>query len=183
MTPRRVRRRGFTVVELIVVSMLTTILAVILSSIWRGLCIPALDASARCRIALEANPAAASLARDLGGSLADPAGRPGGANDGRYVGRVLTPPSTLRLCFHGGTSADMTPRWAAPDTVISYQLQGDQLIRTNEATGVAVTIASSLSALEIAPLPDGSGLDISMAFTVRDLSLSYHLVTVDPPAP
>jgi hypothetical protein len=179
---RGAARRGFSAIETVVVCFLTVVLTYTLGSAWRGLCLPALDASARCRLAMEANLAAASLARDLGGYLSDPSGRLGGLNDAKYVGRDTTSPDRLRLCFHGGTGSDMTPQWAAPDAVISYQLQGSSLVRWNEAGGEPYTVARSVSAFQVAPLEDGTGVAISLTFAnaARGLSLTYTLVALDP---
>lgn len=168
---------------MVVVSLLMVALASILSSVWRGLCLPTLDASARCRIALEANLATAALARDFGGSLAEPAAQVGGKTDGRLVARDTPAPDHLRLCFHGGGSADLTPTWAAPDTVVSYRLQGDHLVRVDETADKAVTVAGSVTAFRVAPLADGTGVSITLSFAARDLALTYQLQALDPPPP
>lgn len=174
-------RRGFTVVEVTIVIFLIVLLVSILSSVWRGLCLPAIDAAARCRIVQEANLAAASLARDLGGNLPDPTAQTGAISDGLLVGRQTPSPGWLRLCFHGtGSGSDLSPKWGAPDTVISYQLQGNSLIRWNEESGSTVTVANGLTGFQVNALEDNSGVEIVMTFEARGNSLSYDLVTVDP---
>jgi hypothetical protein len=167
---------------MVVVSFLTVVLASILSSVWRGLCLPTMEAAARCRLSLEASLATAALARDLGGAIPEPSGELGSTTDGRLVGRDTPASDHLRLCFHGGTSTDLTPQWAAPDIVVSYQLVGDQLIRTNGSTGVAIVVARELSSFQVAPLADGSGVSIQMTFALRGLSLTYQLAALDPPS-
>jgi hypothetical protein len=168
---------------MVVVSLLTVVLSATLASVWRGLCLPALDAAARSRIAMEAGLATAALARDFGGTLPDPAGSPGGKNDGRLVGLATPSPVWLRLCYHGGGGSVLTPTWAAPDTVISYQLVGEQLVRADETAGTSVTVARSLTAFQVAPLDDGSGVAILLTFAARDISLTYQLNAIGPPAP
>jgi prepilin-type N-terminal cleavage/methylation domain-containing protein len=175
--------RGFTLVEVMVVSGLAVLLTTLLGAIWAGFCLPTIDAASRCKIAMEANHAAASFARDLGGSLADPAGRLGGTKDAAFVGRSIPSPGYLRLCYHGGTGTDMTPSWAAPDSVISYQLQGQNLVRTDEIANTAVVVATGVTAFDAEPLSSANGVSLTLTFTVRNLSLTYTLVALDPPAP
>lgn len=180
---RAAGRRGFSTTEMIVVCLLTVMLTSILGAVWRGLCLPTLDAASRCRIALEANLATASFARDFGGMLADTAGQTGGKTVGRFVGRLVPASNHLRLCFHGDGDPDMAPRWASPDTVISYVLRNDCLVRWNETSDTAVTVARHITSFQVDPLDDGSGVSIALTFAVRDISLTYQLQTLDPPTP
>lgn len=174
-------RRGFSLIETSVVSLLLVVLSIMLTSVWVGLCRPTLDGAARCRMILEANLAATALARDLGGFLADDSGRLGNLDDGQFVGRQIPSSNHLRLCYHGsGAGTDLTPLWASPDTVISYQLQGTNLVRWNEAGGGSVVVANCLTSFDVEPLSDGTGIQITMQFAARDLSLTYTLVAVDP---
>ncbi|MFI5460974.1 MAG: hypothetical protein ACHRXM_36660 [Isosphaerales bacterium] len=184
--PRSPGRRppdGFTVVELTIVSGLMTLLALLLAASWRGFCRPAFDAASRCRIAQEANLAAAALARDLGGSLSNPEGRLGPKTNAVFVGRMQPSPTWLRLCFHGGSDVDLTPKWSAPDTLISYQAQGDALVRWDENAGTTVTVAKGLSAFSVVPLELDNGVAITMTFSDRDVSLTYAFIALDPPKP
>jgi hypothetical protein len=187
MTRTRSRRRaraGFTVVELAISSLLMALVALLLSATWTAFCRPAIDAAARCRLAQEANLAAASLARDFGGTLADASGQLGAPTDGQFVGRMVPEPWYLRLCYHGGGSTtDFTPKWTAPDTVITYYLGSNQLIRWDENAGTQFAAANFVSAFQVTPLEDGTGVSILLTFTYRDMSLTYTLVVYDPPKP
>jgi type II secretory pathway component PulJ len=174
---------GFTVIEMTVAAAMLALLASLLGATWVGLCRPALESAWRCRLAQEANLAANALARDLGGTLANPEGRLGGLSDGVFVARMVPTSTWLRLCFHGGSDANLSPKWGAPDTVISYQLQANTLVRWDENSGAVVTIARDVSGFSVTPLEDNSGLAITLAFSYRGLSLTYDLVTVDPPQP
>ena len=99
---RRRARRGFTTVEVGVVSSLMVLLSVILGATWSAFGRPLIDADTRCRLVLEARMAATALAHDLDGSVAMAGGRAGG----RFVGRMVTGNGALRLCFDGGSSPD-----------------------------------------------------------------------------
>ncbi len=144
--------RGFTLVEVMVVSVLTAFLAVLLSSCWAGFGQSANDALARCRVAQQMNLAANTLARDLGGSL----GGNGTPWESQFLAWDCSIPNTLRLCFDSpnpSTPADAPndqPTWASPQTVITYSLvptvlggpdgtvQFYALVRTNQ-TGIPNT--------------------------------------------
>jgi type II secretory pathway component PulJ len=185
MTRLRSRRRaGFTVVELAVTSFLMALVAVLLSATWVAFCRPAIDAAVRCRLAQEASLAAASLARDYGGTLAGAGGSLGAKTDGQFVGRMVPDPGQLSLCFHGGgSSADFSPKWTAPDTVITYYLASNQLIRWDQGTGTVFAAARDVSAFQVAPLEDGTGVTIVLTFSHRGLNLTYTLIAYDPPKP
>ena len=174
-------RRGFSAIEMAVVSMLTALLSVIMSSVWMNFCKPALEASARCRMALEANLAAASFSRDFGGNLADSAGRVGVPLDGRFTGRMIPASGWLRICYHGGNDTDPLPKWATPDVVISYQLDGNRLIRTDENAGTQVVVATNLTSFSVTDNGAGTGVVISMMFALRGLTATYTHVALDPP--
>ena len=175
-------RRGFTLTEMVVVTGLTVLLVTILSTVWSSFCAPTVDVLVRCRIAQEADFALASLSKDLSGSLANPEGRLGGTEDGKWVGRQTPESTSLRLCFHGGNSSDMTPQWASPDTVISYSVDSGQLFRHDETAGTSVVVAELLTNFQVTPLDSGDGVTITLTFGSRGMSTSYTLVALDPPS-
>src|ERR1019366_6834171 len=89
MKPRSKHKRpGFTLLEMMVVCFLTVLLGALLSVTWSGLCRPAADISSRACMTQEANLAAASFVRDLGGFLANPEGRIGTKYLYPFVGRM-----------------------------------------------------------------------------------------------
>lgn len=186
MTPHRPglprRRRGFTVVEMTVVSLMTAILAVVMASVWSNFCKPALEAAARCRMAAEANLAVASIARDFGGNLPDPAGRLGAPLDGRFTGRMMPDSDWLRLCYHGGSDTDAAPKWSTPDTIIGYRLDGDRLVRTDETSGAQVVLAAGLTGFAVSENVGVPGVVIVLTFKARGLTATYSVVALDPPA-
>ncbi len=158
--------------------------AMLMSATWVAFCMPAIDAATRCRLAQEASLAAASLARDYGGTLAGAAGQLGATTDGQFVGRMVPEPGQLSLCFHGGGSTtDFSPKWIAPDTVITYYLASNQLIRWDQNAGTLFVAARDVSSFQVAPLDDGTGVTIVLTFAHRDLNLTYTWIAYDPPKP
>jgi type II secretory pathway pseudopilin PulG len=178
MTRRRPRRAGFTVMELVIVSGLLALLAVLLSEAWVGFGRPAVDAAATGRLAQEANLAAEALARDFGGGLPGPAGRPGTKAQGRLVGRMQPGNSQLWLCYDGGPAPNGMADWGSPDAVVTYQLQADLLVRSDSSSGASIVVARHLSGLALADL--GGRVQVQLTFTYRDLTRTYTLIGIGP---
>ena len=115
------------------------------------------------------------LAADLGGSL--PGHATGTELNGQMVGCMVVGGSELRLCFDGGAlngSAD----WGSPDTVIRYYVEDDKLIRWNETADTVFYVASNVESMALSDL--GSGVQIDLTLTFRDVSQTYTLITEDP---
>jgi type II secretory pathway pseudopilin PulG len=174
----RRNRRAFTLVEILVVSALMILLAMVLTSLWSGLGRPLVEASARAQIAQDANLAAAALAGDFGGSLTNQEERLGGLADGKLVGRMQPDGSILRLCFDGGTPADGLAEWGDPDTVISYEIQNGDLVRWDERAGTTFTVARNVQQMVLEDL--GTGVEIQLTFAYRNVTRTYTLVGLDP---
>jgi type II secretory pathway component PulJ len=170
-----VRRTGFTVLEFMLTSLLMTILAVVTAGAWSGLGRPSVDAVVRCRIHQEAEMALESLACDLSGALGEQS--PQGARDaGRLVGRRIVG-SQLQLCFEGeplNGAAD----WATPDTLVTYDLQGQCLTRSNQQSGTTLTVARCVQSVQWTELPDGIRADLTISY--RGLSRTFTFVARDP---
>ncbi len=170
-----VRRLGFTLVEMMVSSLLMSILAMFVASAWQGFGRSMLDGVVRGRISQESALALESLNRDLSGSLAG--NFTGEVHHGSYVGRLVVGGSELRLCFDGAPfngSAD----WASPDTVIVYEVQNGQLLRSNLLTGSQFVVADLVSDLQVSNLMDGVRIEIT--FSLRDSSKTFYIVSRDP---
>lgn len=172
------QRRGFTIVEVTVVIMLTTFLAVMLSSAWVGLSRPAVEIAAWGQLFQEMDVAVASLARDLGGSqpdYKDSDNLPGDKRQGvllacRAANDALG--NHLQLCFDGGTSPDGATGWDAPtdDTVIDYYVDSasGSLLRLNQKTNTTFTVAKNVTGITVASY-DATHLqvDLSFSFTIK----------------
>jgi type II secretory pathway component PulJ len=174
----RAARRGFSVVEVSVVSGLLVSLAMLLASSWIGLARPLLEATFQCRLAQEADLALAALARDLGGSLSDTAGRTGSKALSQFVGWTTPAGSQLWLCFDGGPNPNGIADWAPPDTVITYEVVSNSLVRSNQTAGGSFVVASNVSGLELQNL--GGSVQITLTFQYRDVSQTYSLIANSP---
>ena len=170
-------RRGFTLIEATIVSGLMAFLAVLVSATWTSFIRPTTDVARRCRISHEANLAAASLTRDLAGSLADD--HTGSKRQYQLVGRMQPANEQLRLCFDGGTEPSGTAEWSDPDIVISYYVDSNQLIRWNENASTTFTVAKDVDSLSVEDLGNGT-FQIQLAFRYRNVSQTYTLIARDP---
>jgi hypothetical protein len=166
------------VVELLIVSAFMAFIALLLSQTWSSLGKSAVDLATRGRINQEANLAAAALTYDLGGSLANPEGRIGTQTQYRWVGRLQPANSELWLCFDGGPAPNGVADWGAPDTVIVYQVQSRQLIRTDQTAGTSVVVARDVDAFAVSDL--GDRVQIQLTFKYRNLTRTYTMIARDP---
>ena len=167
---------GFTLVELMLVAGLMSFLVLLISGAWTGFGRSMTDSIVRCQVAQEANLALASLAMDFHGNL--PEDVTGALSEGEMVGRLVVGGSQLSLCFDGGSPANGSADWSSPDTVISYDVQSNQLVRTNQQTGTATIVARHVNDLMITDQADGVAIDLT--FEYRDLTRTYTIVTQDP---
>jgi type II secretory pathway component PulJ len=143
-------RPGFTLLEVTFVSGLMAVLVLVISRAWIGIGRPIADTITRSQLLQETDMVVAALTRDLNGSLANPAGRLGNKNMGRWVGWRQLSLNEFQLCFDGGTNPDGQPQWGPPDTVISYTLQSNgTLVRTDENAGTTFTVAKNISNMTI----------------------------------
>jgi hypothetical protein len=172
-------RKAYTLIEVLLVSSLMTMLAIIVAGVWSGLGGPIIDAISRARVAQEANMAAAALSRDFGGNLDLSEGSGGGLSDGKLVGVAHPGGTILRLCFDGGASPNGTADWADPDTVVSYQVDNGNLIRWNELSGATFVVARYIDSLEMSDVD--AGVEIRLTCTFRKVTHTYTLVGIVAP--
>ncbi len=130
-------RGGFSIVEVVVVSLMMTLLSSILYTVWTGFCRPARDAATRCRLATEANLAVFALSQDLSGNLLGVQIAPDTAS-GAQAGQVC-----LQLLSENADRSTST---------LTYRLSGNRLVRDDSTT--EITVAGELVAETI----NGSGL-------------------------
>src|SRR5262249_33280666 len=125
--------------------------------------------------------AAQSLACDLGGFLADLPGRTGAMQTGianSYQASPTQPwntnnPGVLLLNFTGSGPSD--------PIVITYQLEGSQLLRTNSSTGGPTTVASYVAAFSAAPYPGNTSyVEITLTIAYRNFTSTFTLIGVPP---
>jgi prepilin-type N-terminal cleavage/methylation domain-containing protein len=167
------RRRGFSLIELVVAAVLSTLLMSLLAISWVAFGRPALEVEARARIAQEAVLATQSIACDLGGFLADTPGQTGTLAQYQFVDWNLSNSGVFLLNFQGANPGDVI--------VITYQLSGNQLVRSNSSNGVSTTIAKYVTAFSVTENPNNTSqalIQITIAF--RYFSATYTLIGVPP---
>lgn len=171
-------RFGFTLLEVAVVSALMAFLCLLLSATWSGLVRPTADLVHRTRIAQEANLAAASLVRDLAGSLPNPEGRVGLKTQFRFVGRMQPSNNQLWLCFDGGPTPNGIADWGSPDTLIVYEVKENCLIRLDQSSSTTYTVARFVEQFDVQDLGDRVQLKITLQH--RGITQTYTLIARDP---
>ncbi len=184
-------RSGFSIVEVVVVSLMMTLLSSILYTVWTGFCRPARDAATRCRLATEANLAIFALSQDLSGDLIGVQTAPdisSGAEPGQLCLQLLSENSD-------GSTATLV-----------YRLSGNRLVRDDKTSAIIVAgelLAETIteSGFVLTPWSDGTGnqgVEITLTFAslelngnytttdsngnlvTHDLSLTYKIVAVQP---
>ena len=77
------------------------------------------------------------------------------------------------LNFYGATSSDVV--------VISYQLQGNVLLRTNSSTGVSTAVARYVTGFSAAADPNNlNHMVITITIAYRNFTSTFTLVGVSP---
>jgi prepilin-type N-terminal cleavage/methylation domain-containing protein len=172
------RHRGFTLLEVTLVSGLMAVLAVLLGAAWSAVGRPAADVIARSRLFQEMDMAVAALSRDLGGSLANPDGRLGTKQQGSWNGWMNPDNDQLWLCFAGVNNTDGDAHWGPPDNVIIYQISSGTLVRADQNAGTAFTVAKYLDTMDVSS--NGPFVQIRLIFTYRDVSRTCTLLARHP---
>jgi prepilin-type N-terminal cleavage/methylation domain-containing protein len=169
----RFHRRGFTLTEMVVAAVLTTLVMMLLAVTWMSFGRPALEVEARARIEQEGILAAQALSCDLGGFLGDGPGRTGTLSQYPFVDWDLSNSDILLVNFRGASSGNVV--------VISYQLQGDQLIRSNSATGVTTTIARYVTRFAVGPYSENSNwAQVQITVAYRYFTSTFTVIGVTP---
>ena len=174
MTRGRVRRRrGFTLIEMLITGLLMALMAVLLGNAWAAFGRPAIAAAARCRVAQEANLAAEALAYDVG-RLARPAGI---EPDTRYQ-NAQAGSTVLYLTIDDGTGTSRTISYA-PDST-----DPTKLVRTDLSApaGTSRVVAGLLAGFDaVRDVLHGAGTGGSDVPGVRvDLTFSHRTMDRDP---
>jgi hypothetical protein len=164
------------VTELVVASTLAALLMILLATTWASFGRSAVQVDARARIAQEGILAAQSIACDLGGFLADSPGRtgaliPGGQSPYQFLNWDLTQGDALVLNFRGANAGDVIS--------ITYQLQGNRLVRSDSSTGLTTTIANYVTGFAVAPGPSNQA-EIQITISYRYFTATYTLLGVSP---
>jgi hypothetical protein len=166
-------RRGYSLMETVLTAFLGTMLGLLLATACATFARPALEVDARARITQEGILAAQSIACDLGGYLADSAGRTGTSSQYNFTGWDLSEGNALILNFQGATTSDLV--------AITYQLSGNQLVRYNSSSGITTTIAKYVTGFAVEPNPaNASQALIQITISFRYFTSTYTLIGVSP---
>jgi hypothetical protein len=172
---RRPGPGGFSLVEVMIVALLTSLLFLMISGIWTGFGRSLSDSVAQGRVVTEAALAVETLRRDLRGTL--PGMETGSLERGRMVGRLVVGGTQLRLCFDGDP-ADGSANWAAPDVVLVYQVQDGQLVRLDQTAGSSFVVADNVQQFQVTEQAGGVRIELTVGF--RDFARTYTIITRDP---
>ena len=167
------RRAGFSLLEVTIGSLMAAMIAVMASGVAFDLTRHMADNIAESQVSSEARLAIESFRRDFGGCCPD--ATTGDRSTWRLVGRMLPTTRELRLCFDSGR--DATADWVAPDRVITYSLDGDQLIRTDSISGTVYTVARYVEDIDM--VASANEITISIDFQLGDFVETYTFVTRD----
>jgi type II secretory pathway pseudopilin PulG len=173
------KRRGFTLLETLLVAGLMSLLVLLISAGWAAFGGPTVDALARCKVAQEARLAVAALSADLGGYPVTSPGRLGTLAQGAFVGRQQPGGSQLWLCFDGGASPNGLADWGPPDTVVVYQVQDGCLVRQDQTAGTSFTVARYVTGFTVQDLGAGC-VQLQLTFSYRGLTRTYTWIARDP---
>jgi type II secretory pathway pseudopilin PulG len=183
---RRVGRRAYTLIELVVAAFLMSLLSMLLIMAWKTFGVPALEVEERARVTVQANLAAESLARDLGGYQVRQEGK-SGPNDSNLVYRLyqfesrIDPDANhaypLRLSFK---REDQTSNPAT--LTISYYVttSANTLVRIEEESSTSSIVATHIRNLEVVPV-DQTHFQISFTVLYQTFQAN-HTLNVDYPA-
>ncbi len=155
--------RAFTLVELMVASLLMTVLTVMTAQVWRFFSTEMKDLAGRARVAQELRFAMESICEDMGAT----------------VGAIVVEPDRVRLCKDAGTPPDGVANWAPPDIMVEYYLVGTQLVRDDTSSGSQIVMADSVSQFAVQDV-SGTVVQMDIEMTRGDVSRQVTLMWSRP---
>tara|TARA_R110002049_G_scaffold4601_5_gene32092 strand:- start:134565 stop:135152 length:588 start_codon:yes stop_codon:yes gene_type:complete len=170
---RQASRRGFSLLEVTIGSLLAAMLAVMASGVAFDISRHFAANIAETQVSSEARLAVESLRRDFGGCCPDAI--LGDRSQWRLVGRMIPTTREIRLCYDA--DRDATADWIAPDRVITYSLAGDRLVRSDAISGVDFTVARYVDDIDI--VADAGEITFAIDFQIGNFAQSYTFVTRD----
>ena len=166
------RRGGYSLIEAMVASVLSAFLGLLLAMSCASFGRSAVEVDSRARITQEGILAAQSLACDLGGFMADAVGRTGTLAKYSFSSWDYSEGTVLILYYHRATGIE----------VVTYSLNGNQLVRSNVSSGVTTPIAHYVSAFSVAANPENSSQAvITITVTYRNFKSTFTLISTGPP--
>jgi type II secretory pathway component PulJ len=170
---RKICRPGFSLLEVTIATMMAAMVVTMAAGVTYDVSRVMAGNIAQTQIAIEARLAVESFRRDFGGSSQDIFHDE--TYEWRLVGRLIPTTDELRLCFD--RDLDASADWAEPDRVITYSVDGDQLLRSDGVSGTTITIAHNISDVQFAI--NGNDINIVIEFQVGGLTETYTFITSD----
>lgn len=166
-------RRGVSLLEVTIGSLMVAGITMMAASVAVDMTRGMGENIRRTRIATQARLSLESFRRDLGGC--DPDRQEGDRAHWRLVGRQIPNEGELRLCFD--SDANGSADWAAPDRVITYDVDDGQLIRSDLEMNQTIVIANLVDSVAFSII--GSEMRIEIDFELGNLQRSYIFNTRD----
>jgi prepilin-type N-terminal cleavage/methylation domain-containing protein len=163
LSSRRGFRKGFTLLELLVVSILVVMLMLITTQFWTWFSPSIAEMVAREHLLREARIAMQSLAADFGS----------------VVGVTLIGTDRIILCKDSGDLPNGLADWAAPDILVDYAFV-DNTLRRSDSAGADFTVADCVSNFTADP---GPPLTITLEFQGKGDSRSLVFMWSEPNEP
>ena len=144
---------GFTLLELLVVSMLAAGVAATTAQFWRTMSLSMRDLNARSKTAEELRFVMQNISNDFGST----------------VGISVFEIDLFLICQDSGKNPNETADWDEPDVIIEYFLSDKQIRRFNRSSGLETVVAESVSSFEIEQVTD-SMYKISVTLTQDNIT-------------
>ena len=151
------RRRGFSLLEMMVVGIVGVVMLGVIGNTWRWYLHSVHDIRVVTQLTREVKLAAEAIAQDFGPSLA------ARTVDGTQV-QIDT-----------DADDDGVAQWAAPDSVVEYLVQSNQLVRRDVISGTTLPMAAHIS--EVTAETVGGKFQVHLTASLRgtDQDLTLQL--------
>ena len=146
---------GFTLLELLVVSMLATGVAATTAQFWRTISLSMSDLNARSKTAEELRFLMQNISNDFGST----------------VGVSVFENDRFLICRDSGKNPNGIADWDEPDVIIEYFLTDKQIRRFNQSSGWETVVADGVSSFEVEQNSD-SVFQISIAIAQDNVTRS-----------
>ncbi len=157
----RPHRSGFTMVEVMIVGIMMTILAVSLPTIWQGIGQPSIDTMIRCQVGQEAQLAAMSLAVDCGGVLPEKrADITGAKSSNTYTGAAVIG-GDLVLSYSDGST-------------ITYSHDNVRHTLIRNQGGSSIVIASNVYEMDLDDEAEAGYIEVDLTLRFRGTGSSKY---------
>ncbi|MCD6378717.1 MAG: type II secretion system protein [Planctomycetes bacterium] len=152
---------GFTLLELLIVSVLMVFVTALTAEMWRYFSIGLVNLDARSKAVEEMRFALETISADVGSA----------------VGATALGEDRVLFCKDGG-DYNCQADWAPPDTMVEYYLSNNHLIRYNRSDGTQITVAR-VSDFEVENITDEL-MRFTIRFEVGDVSKQVILMWSKP---